>query len=215
MIFFTVSDAPSPYRVDRRQQNTALIRAITGASLSKAQKLAEFLQIRDFTEIPASQVEQIGFKDNEIKRLKAAYDFGKYQFLGVSKCDITQELDSPEIAAKPIQEKIGASRIEQGCLLVLDVKHHILHCGVIAIGSETECIITPRVIFETVLRYGGCRFILAHNHPSGDLEPSDQDLKLTQQILQASEVMDLVCLDHLIVHCNRFNSLRQYTDLWN
>ena len=214
MNFFT-HEAPSPYKVDQRDRHTNLIKTITGISQQKAQALADCLQLREIKDIPDSTMSQIGLSDAQINRLKAAYDFGKSQFLGIQRLELENVIDDPAIAAKPIQELIGDSRVEKGCLLVLDIKHQLIHRQVFSIGSETECLMNPRTIFEIVLRHSGTRFIFSHNHPSGSLDPSPEDIEITKLLLNGSEVMEIPMLDHLIVSRDQFTSLRQSTCLWN
>jgi DNA repair protein RadC len=158
---------------------------------------------------------QIGFTDTQINRLKAAYSFGKSQFLGIPKIKLDDVINDPEIAAKIIQELIGDSRIEKGCLLIINTKHQLIQRQVFSVGTETECLVNPRTVFEIVLRHGGTRFIFAHNHPSGSLDPSPEDLEITEQLINGSKLMDIPLLDHLIVSRDRFKSLRQFTSLWN
>ena len=214
MTFFT-QEAPSSYQIDLRDRHTEQIKLITGVSHHKAQQLSACLQLRDITEIPEAEILRIGFKQTQIKRLNAAYDFGKTQFLGVQKIDLGNVIDQPNLAAKHVQDLIGNSRIEKGCLLVLDVKHQLIHRQVFSIGSETECLVNPRILFEIGLRHGGTRFIFSHNHPSRSLEVSPEDISLTQQLLEGAKFMEIPMLDHLIVSRDRFTSLRQTTSLWD
>lgn len=214
MKFFTLNEAPSPYQIDQRDRHINLIKTITGISQSKAQNLSQCLQLRAIHEIPDATMIDLGFSELQISRLKAAYDFGKSQFLGIPRLKLGSIIDEPAIAAKPVQEMIGDSRIERGCVLVLDVKHNLTHREVFSIGTETECIVNPRTLFEIVLRHGGTRFLFAHNHPSGNLEPSPEDITLTRQLLEGSKMMEIPMLDHLIVSRNDHISLRQDTALW-
>lgn len=75
--------------------------------------------------------------------------------------------------------------------------------------------IHPREIFREAIRLGACNLIVAHNHPSGSLEPSDADLELTKQLLQGAKYLDIPILDHLILGNGDYQSLRQITDFWN
>ncbi|MGK7899422.1 MAG: JAB domain-containing protein, partial [Xenococcus sp. (in: cyanobacteria)] len=59
------------------------------------------------------------------------------------------------------------------------------------------------------------KLIVAHNHPSGILEPSNEDLELTKQLLQGAEYLDIPILDHLILGNGNHQSIRQITNFWN
>jgi DNA repair protein RadC len=103
---------------------------------------------------------------------------------------------------------------ERFAVLLLDVKHRILGSKVITIGTATETLAHPRDIFREVIRQGATRVIIAHNHPSGVLEPSPEDISLTEQLLAASKVLAIPLLDHLILGNGDYCSLRQRTNLW-
>lgn len=109
--------------------------------------------------------------------------------------------------------KIFHSRIEKSIeykesfmLLVLNNSNDILGIKVISEGGITATVVDVRLIFQTVLKAHGTAFIIAHNHPSGKLKPSDADLNLTQKIKEGAKVLDLRLLDHLIITKTAFYS---------
>ena len=103
---------------------------------------------------------------------------------------------------------------EKFAVLTLDVRHRLLATQVISIGTATETIAHPRDIFRDAIRQGATRLIVAHNHPSGSLEPSSEDLSLTRQLLAGAQLLAIPVLDHLILGNGDFRSLRQTTALW-
>lgn len=100
-------------------------------------------------------------------------------------------------------------------MLLLDVKHRIIGSKVISVGTATETIAHPRDIFREVIKRGATRVIVAHNHPSGSLEPSQEDISLTRQLLKGSQILGIPLLDHLILGNGDWSSIRQNSDLWN
>jgi len=104
--------------------------------------------------------------------------------------------------------------VEQFVILVLDIKNQILGTQVLTKGGLTCVEISPREIFEIVLRLNGYSFIVGHNHPSGAIGPSSEDLELTRNILQGAKILDLNCLDHFIVAGAAWRSLRELSGLW-
>jgi DNA repair protein RadC len=98
---------------------------------------------------------------------------------------------------------------------MLDVKNRLLGTKVITVGTATETLIHPREIFREVIKQGATRLIVAHNHPSGSLEPSPEDIKLTELLLQGAQYLQIPVLDHLILGNGEHQSLRQITDLWD
>ena len=104
---------------------------------------------------------------------------------------------------------------ERFAVLLLDVKNRLLGTQVITIGTATETLAHPREIFREVIRQGATRAIVAHNHPSGSVEPSNEDIQLTRQLLAAAQILSIPLLDHLILGNGDHNSLRQTTALWD
>lgn len=123
-------------------------------------------------------------------------------------------IDSPGTAAAALSHDLMWMTQEHFAVLLLDVKNRLLGTQVITIGSATETLAPPREIFREALRQGATRVIVAHNHPSGSLEPSTEDLNLTERLLAGAKLLDLPLLDHLILGQGNWVSLRQTTELW-
>jgi DNA repair protein RadC len=123
-------------------------------------------------------------------------------------------VDDPSVAAAALSHELMWQTQERFAVLFLDVKHRIIGSKVITIGTATETLAHPRDIFREVLRHGATRIIIAHNHPSGSLEPSPEDITLTRQLLEAAQVLGVPLLDHLILGNGDYASLRQMTQLW-
>ncbi len=124
-------------------------------------------------------------------------------------------VEDPSIAAAALSVDLMWQPQERFAVLLLDVKHRLLGTQVITIGSATETLAHPRDIFREVIRRGATRAIVAHNHPSGNLEPSPEDLALTRQLLIGAQVLGVPVLDHLILGNGEFKSLRSTTQLWD
>lgn len=96
---------------------------------------------------------------------------------------------------------------------VLNTKNEILDIKKIFKGTLNSSVAHPREIFAYALEYRASRIIIAHNHPSGDTEPSKADLEFTKRMITCGELMGIECLDHIIVG-REYLSLREYTNLW-
>lgn len=123
-------------------------------------------------------------------------------------------VDDPSIAAAALSHELMWQSQERFAVLFLDIKHRILGSKVVSIGTATETLAHPREIFREVIRQGATRAIVAHNHPSGNIEPSPEDIVLTRQLLEASQILGIPLLDHLILGNGDFASLRQITSVW-
>ena len=124
-------------------------------------------------------------------------------------------VDSPAAGAAVLSNELMWQNQEHFAVLMLDVKNHLLATKILTIGTTTETLIHPREIFRETMRQGASKLIIAHNHPSGNLEPSPEDIYLTEQLLQGSQFLDIPLLDHLILGNGDHHSLRQGTDLWD
>ncbi len=89
--------------------------------------------------------------------------------------------------------------IEECMLLLLDRGNRSIGISRLSIGGVSSCLVDPRIVFATALKSRATGFILAHNHPSGSLNPSKADANLTKQLVQGGEILDIPLRDHLIV----------------
>ncbi len=95
--------------------------------------------------------------------------------------------------------EMHAMNQERLVLLLLDIHSRLIVKKTVATGSLTQVLTHPRDIFREVIKYNAHCFILAHNHPSGTVEPSEQDRKLTAAIYQAGAIMHIPLIDHVII----------------
>jgi DNA repair protein RadC len=156
---------------------------------------------------------ELGLTAKQLSKLKAAVELGRQLFLPTVQRK--QVVDSPDIASVVLNRAIGYEPVENFCVLILDIKHRLIATEIISVGTSTETLANPREVFGCILRLGGTRCIVGHNHPSGNLEPSSEDISLTQQLLQGGNCLSVPMLDHLIVSQGNFKSLRQDTALWH
>jgi DNA repair protein RadC len=124
-------------------------------------------------------------------------------------------IDSPQGAADALSHDLMWQPQERFAVLLLDVKNRLIGTKVITIGTATETLAHPRDIFREVIRQGANRVIISHNHPSGNVEPSPEDIVLTKQLLGGAQLLAIPILDHLILGNGNFQSLRQTTNLWD
>jgi len=123
-------------------------------------------------------------------------------------------IDDPAVAATVLSHDLMWQPQERFAILLLDIKHRLLGTQIISIGTATETLAHPRDIFREIIRQGAIRAIVAHNHPSGNVQPSSEDIHLTRQLLQAGQLLNIPLLDHLILGNGNHASLRQTTSLW-
>lgn len=109
------------------------------------------------------------------------------------------QVASPEEAAAVVQPMlIGADR-EQCLLLALDNKHRALTIATVSIGTAGHTFMSPREVYRDALLAGAQTIIVAHNHPSADPTPSDDDRHITRRLAHAGETLGVQLIDHLVI----------------
>lgn len=93
--------------------------------------------------------------------------------------------------------------------LILNIKNEVLKIVDISVGSLNSSIVHPRELYKSAIRASGARLIIAHNHPSGDPTPSEEDIKLTKRLAEAGNILGIELLDHIIFGDGRFYSLKE------
>lgn len=96
---------------------------------------------------------------------------------------------------------------ENFLILCLDTKNKLIHSEVIFKGGLNACLVCPKTLFRTALKYNSDKIIIAHNHPSNDLKPSYEDREMFKQLKEAGEIIDIKVLDSIIFNKKEFYSL--------
>jgi DNA repair protein RadC len=116
---------------------------------------------------------------------------------------------TPEESARYLLPRYGSRPVETFGLLALDVRHRLKREAVVSVGCLTSSLVHPREVFQEAVVSRAAALVLFHNHPSGDPEPSADDLALTRRLVSAGTLMGIEVLDHLILGAGRFVSLKQ------
>lgn len=120
---------------------------------------------------------------------------------------------SSEKLAKKMMQELGDKKQEHLVAIYLDTQNQIIKQETIFIGSVMRAIAEPREILHYAIKYMATSLIIVHNHPSGQPLPSQQDNTFTQELKEASDLLGLVLLDHLIIGHQRYYSYREETDI--
>lgn len=105
---------------------------------------------------------------------------------------------------------MGTLNKEQLRGLYLNSRYQLVHEETISVGSLTSNIVHPREVFQPALERGAVAVIIAHNHPSGDTEPTQADIEVTDQLRAGGVILGIELLDHLIVTKDTYRSLLEY-----
>ncbi len=111
--------------------------------------------------------------------------------------------------ALPLLTEIKDQRKEFFLCLYLNARNQLIHKEIVSIGSLSASIVHPREVFQMAVVKSAASILLAHNHPSGDVTPSRDDVDLTRRLQRAGEIMGVDILDHLIIAADQFLSLKE------
>ncbi len=128
----------------------------------------------------------------------------------VAKADVpgVALLERPEVAGDFLVAHLRGQRHEVFGMLSLDAGHRLLHDHELWVGTKSSAPVEPAEVFRTALLDDASGLIVFHNHPSGRLEPSRDDLELTRRLVHGGETLGISVLDHLVVAGSRWLSLR-------
>ncbi|TDX49015.1 RadC family protein [Orenia marismortui] len=138
-------------------------------------------------------------------QLKAVAELSKR--LVNSKVNLIK-VTSPHDVADILIPKLGYSHQEKFLVVVLDTKNQIIGLKEISKGSLNSSIVHPREVFRYAIKKSSASIILAHNHPSGDLTPSLEDINLSKRLCEVGKIVGIDVLDHLIIGKNEYTSLK-------
>ena len=184
-------------------------RGIAGESVLETARrlLAAFGSLRAIGEASVEQLSSVhGVGPAKAVQLKAAAEFSRRA--GVLSRQARPRIDSVETAASLLRPRLDGKTKEHFLAVLLDNRHQLIRVSEIAIGSLSATLVHPRELFKEAIAASAAAVILAHNHPSGDPEPSDDDVALTRRLFEAGSLLGIEVLDHLIIASRGVVSLR-------
>lgn len=128
---------------------------------------------------------------------------------------IGRRLYQPENAANAMRAILGLDEDfdkekEHFWAIGVTTKNTVKYIELCCLGILNACIVHPREVFRTAVHQAAASIILCHNHPSGDTMPSQEDIRITRQIVEAGKIIDIKVLDHVIIgNADGFQSLRE------
>jgi DNA repair protein RadC len=140
-------------------------------------------------------------------RLLAALELGVR--VASEGCGAPASFRAPDECARYLLPRYAARPVETFGLLALDVRHRLKREAVISVGCLTSSLVHPREVFQEAVVTRAAALVLFHNHPSGDPEPSAEDVALTRRLASAGALMGIEVLDHLVLGAGRYVSLKQ------
>jgi DNA repair protein RadC len=114
----------------------------------------------------------------------------------------------PDDVAALVGAKLRKETREHFLVLLLNARHEVIGQETVSIGSLNASIVHPREVFKPAVLASAASIAIVHNHPSGDPEPSEEDLTITKRLVQVGELLGIGVLDHVIVAKRGVVSLR-------
>ncbi len=103
---------------------------------------------------------------------------------------------------------------EQVWIIMLNVRNQLIHREMASVGGLDMSIVHPREIFKNCIKKSAAAVILAHNHPSGEAAPSDDDIQMTRRIVEAGRILGITVLDHVVIGRGQYVSMRESLTGW-
>lgn len=219
---FTIHDLPKEERPRERlvkfgeqalsmQELLQLIlgRGIAGESVAvTAQKLlAQFGSLQKLAEASIAELSMIkGIGLAKAAQIKAAVEIGR-RIATQTPAYTKKELANPEQVAKLIRSKLKDYAKEHFYLIALDSRNWSIH--EVSLGTLNASIVHPRETFAEAIKSKAASVIIAHNHPSGNSEPSQEDLEITKRLVEAGKILGIEVADHIIVAEHSFLSFKE------
>jgi len=136
--------------------------------------------------------------------IKAAFELGQRR--RASEVTVTKKIRFATDVVEFMQDKIAHLPHEEFWVLFLNQSSKILASENFGKGGLTSTVVDVRLLLKNALKHNATGIVLCHNHPSGDVNPSKQDITLTKQIEEAASYFDIRIIDHIIVHQDAFYS---------
>ncbi len=221
---FTIHDLPISERPRERLQkfgvealsaqeilSLILGRGIAGESVMvTAQRLLS--QFGNLRGIASASIEELsgvkGIGIAKASQIKAAFELAN-RLEGYSEAGEKPLVRTPDDVANLVKGRLRGKKKEYFLALLLDTRSQLVKVSEISVGSLDTSIVHPREVFKEAISASAASVIFVHNHPSGDPEASEDDIKLTKRLAEAGEIVGIEVLDHVIICDRRHLSLKR------
>ncbi len=162
----------------------------------------------------------VGVLDASISELQQINEIGPSNAFGVKLIQAVSErykkekinpkvlLNSPRTIFEYLQEKIGKEKKEHFTVLCFDTRNNLIVSD-ISIGTLNASLVHPREVFNQAILNHSSHVVVAHNHPSGDPTPSEEDIATTRRLVAAGDILGITVVDHVIITNNNYSSLKE------
>ena len=151
------------------------------------------------------QIDGIG--ESKACQLLAAIELGKRvkQPSVIRKTKIT----SPSDVVNYFSAELSALNVEKFIVVLLNTKNEIINWEIISIGSLNASIVHPREVFNRAIKRSASSILVIHNHPSGHVDPSREDISITERLSEVGKIVGIPLVDHIIIGKGRHYSFKE------
>lgn len=163
--------------------------------LKLAQKILQKFKKEKFADVSINDLKNIhGLGLVKACEIIACFEFGRRMLKGKK----AMTLLSPKNIWERMED-IRGSKKEHFVVFYLDSRNQEIQREVVSVGTLSESLVHPREVFEGAIKNNAASVIVAHNHPSGSLEPSEADIEITKKLIHAGKILDIKIIDHIII----------------
>lgn len=139
-------------------------------------------------------------------RIHSALEAGRRILARETDCTVC---DTPYKVWNYLLPEMSCLKHEEFRVIVLDNRNKIIRTTKVSMGTVSETVIHPREIFRDAVRESGVSILVAHNHPSGVLSPSKEDIDVTKRLCEAGKILGIPVLDHLVISDRGYLSMKE------
>lgn len=170
--------------------------------------LAKYGGLAGLARAPMSDLQkEYGLGEAKVITLKAAFELGRR--LAIASPDERYQIRRPEDAANLLMGEMSLLEQEEMRVVMLDTRNRVIAVTTAYQGNLNTTVVRVGELFREAIRRNAAAVFIAHNHPSGDPEPSPEDIAVTRLIIEAGRLLNVEVLDHLVIGQQRFVSLKE------
>lgn len=203
---------------DKELESMTLIELIAAIldekSIDKAFRLGKRIESEIYLarcKTTAETKEILGVSEKTAEKILATIELGKRIVLQERKNKF--KIVSSSTAAEFLHPILRNESVETFVTLSVNTKNELINMEMIAKGSLSQAAIHPREVFHQAIVRHAARIMIAHNHPSGNSEPSEADKEVTKEIKKAGEILEIQLIDHIIIGDETYYSFREHGEI--
>jgi DNA repair protein RadC len=220
---FTIHDLPVAERPRERLQKSGtealsaqellaviLGRGIAGESvmITAQRLLSQFDGLKGLAQATVEELSQLkGIGLAKACQIKAAFELAN-RLESYPSADNKQIIKNPIDVAALVKNKLSGKKKEYFITVLLDTRAQVIKICETSVGSLDTSIVHPREVFKEAISASAASVIFVHNHPSGDISASEQDIGLTKRLVEAGQIIGIDVLDHIIISDNKHLSMK-------